>query len=279
MRIGFVDHQLDNFHANTYLAALRGPLADRGFEVSGATAVDNDANRAWCEQHDVPWCDSVLQLSGSCDRFAVLAPANPERHLELANLVLPFGKPTFIDKPLAANVAEAELIFDLAEAHGTPMQSCSALRSTPIQEMVAQTAATVRHLAVFAGGTSWAEYGIHPVELAISCLGADIQRIHRVGGDDHPLVLLEYPGGLTATITFNASAHVDFEVVLSTQQETRHVIVDAERLFLDAASAILDFFEAEKPLVDRAETIAVHRVLQTVAATLDSSAAPIAITN
>ena len=39
-RIGFVDYQLDNFHANIYLRALRGPLTDRGYDVVGATATD-----------------------------------------------------------------------------------------------------------------------------------------------------------------------------------------------------------------------------------------------
>ena len=36
-RIGFVDLNLDNYHANVFLQALRGPLLSRGFTVAGAT--------------------------------------------------------------------------------------------------------------------------------------------------------------------------------------------------------------------------------------------------
>ena len=34
-QIGFVDFKLDNFHANTYLAAIRKELSGRGFAVAG----------------------------------------------------------------------------------------------------------------------------------------------------------------------------------------------------------------------------------------------------
>jgi len=58
-RIGFVDHNLDNFHANVYLKLLRGELADRGFTVAGGTGAIATESRAWSEANDVPWFDSV----------------------------------------------------------------------------------------------------------------------------------------------------------------------------------------------------------------------------
>ena len=46
-RIGFVDDNLENYHANTFLAALRGPLQARGFTVVGCTALQEAPSRAW----------------------------------------------------------------------------------------------------------------------------------------------------------------------------------------------------------------------------------------
>ncbi len=52
-RIGFVDDDLDNFHANTYLKALRGPLAERGWRVAGATALQAEKGRGWADRNQV----------------------------------------------------------------------------------------------------------------------------------------------------------------------------------------------------------------------------------
>ncbi len=39
-KIGFVDDDLDNFHANTYLDAIRGPLLSRGWQVTSEGLTD-----------------------------------------------------------------------------------------------------------------------------------------------------------------------------------------------------------------------------------------------
>ena len=49
-RIGFVDFDLDNFHADVYLKLLRSDLQSRGFTVAGATAIQADSSQAWCAQ-------------------------------------------------------------------------------------------------------------------------------------------------------------------------------------------------------------------------------------
>ena len=54
-RIGFVDFHLDNFHANVYLGAFRKELKDRGFEVTGCTALQETEGRAWAAKNGVPY--------------------------------------------------------------------------------------------------------------------------------------------------------------------------------------------------------------------------------
>ena len=49
-RIGFVDFDIDNFHADVYLKLLRSDLQSRGFTVAGATAIQADSSQAWCAQ-------------------------------------------------------------------------------------------------------------------------------------------------------------------------------------------------------------------------------------
>ena len=58
-RIGFVDHRLDNYHADVYLKLLRTDLSDLGFTVAGATALETEPSQTWAADNDVPWFDDV----------------------------------------------------------------------------------------------------------------------------------------------------------------------------------------------------------------------------
>src|SRR5688572_29268315 len=116
-RIGFVDDDLDNFHARVYLEAIRGPLKERGFTVAGATALQHDRSRAWAAKNDLPYFDDPGALDKAVDVYAVLAPSTPDTHEKLCARILPFGKTTFVDKTFAPDVATAARIFALADQH------------------------------------------------------------------------------------------------------------------------------------------------------------------
>jgi hypothetical protein len=260
-RIGFIDHRLDNFHAKVYLEALRGPLAHRGFVVAGATALLADPSRKWAEERGVRYFDSVEQLAPFADCFMVLAPSRPDLHLEMCRRVFPHSAPTFVDKKFAPDEDTARRIFSLADEYGTPIQTTSALRSTAVQPRVLELGSALLSLTVFASGTSFAEYGIHPVELAVSCFGPRAEEIMRLGPDRRPQWIIRFSDDRTAIIDFNAEQETPYSAVLSTHDGPEQIFVDGSQLFVDACASILDFFEAKTPLIDREESLAVHRIL------------------
>lgn len=260
-RIGFVDYSLDNYHAEVYLKAFRGALAGRGYEVVGATALDAEASRAWAEERSLPYFENVESLAPHVDCFIVLAPSDPEHHLPMCQEVFPYGKPTFVDKTFAPDEATARAIFAFADEHGTAIQTTSALRTTAVQAFVRDLPSPVQSLVVFSSGTSFEEYGIHPVELAISCLGPDAQRVMRMGSARHPQWLLQFSDDRTALIDFNPEVEIPFSAIVSTQQGHEQIEVDGATLFLDAAASILDFFDAGRPLIDRRESLMVRKIL------------------
>src|SRR4051812_15737944 len=181
-RIGFVDKKLENFHANIFLKAYRDALKNRGATVAGCFALDQDNGKAWAAHNDVPSFSTVDQLNNSVDAFMILAPSNPELHLKLAEMVFPFGKPTYVDKTFAPDLATAEKIFALADQHRTAIQTTSALRYTNVQEHLrAAGGEKVQHMITWGGGSSFAEYAIHPVELLISVMGAEATAVMRRG--------------------------------------------------------------------------------------------------
>lgn len=260
-RIGFVDDDLNNFHANTYLDAFRGPLAERGYEVTGGFALQGETGKVWAEEKGIAYYSSIEALAAEVDVFAVLAPSTPGTHLGLCEQVLPHGKPTFVDKTFAPDAATSERIFALADEHGAAIQTTSALRTTNVQAEVAQMNDLLVSVAQWAGGASFEEYGIHPVELAVSCLGLSPTRLTICGAEHHPTITVEFSDGRVATIDFNAREYVPFAAVLTSDKSCKVLVVDDSKLFVDAASAILDFYDAGEALVPRDETMAVMRIL------------------
>jgi predicted dehydrogenase len=261
-RIGFVDLNLENYHANTFLQALRGPLKDRGFTVAGATGTKTAESRAWAEKNHVPFFDTPAALNTAVDFFMILAPSNPEVHLDLCRNVLPFRKPTYVDKTFAPNYATAHQIFTLADKHGTPVQTTSALRYTNVQEEVKKAApAEVEHMITWGGGGSFDEYAIHPTELLISVMGHEATTLMRRGTPELSQLLVGFTHGRTGVINVFPKTNTSFAASFTTAQATRHVEVDAAKMFTNNQAAILDFFASGKPNVDRRESLTVMHLL------------------
>jgi predicted dehydrogenase len=258
-RIGFVDDNLDNFHARVYLEALRGPLKERGYVVAGATALQHEKSRAWAVKNNLEYFETPAALDKVVDVYAVLAPSTPKTHEDLCALVLPFGKITFVDKTFAPDAGAAERIFKLADQHKVALQTSSALRYTAVQKLVARD--DIRHVVTWAPGGSYDEYAVHPVEMTVSCLGPEAQSLMRRGTDPESQLLVNFSGGRTAVINVYNKRKTPYAASITTAKETRYLEVDTKPLFVDAAAAMIDFFAAGKEQVDRRETMAVMRIL------------------
>jgi hypothetical protein len=259
-RLGFVDKNLDNFHAQVFLEQVRGPLADRGVTIVGATAMEPEPSRAWARDKDLPYFDDVTALARQVDAFMILAPSNPEVHLALARQVIPLGKPTYVDKPFASNLDEARAIFDLADQHGVAVQSTSVLRYTNVQAWLAGQGAPAEHAITWAPGRSFEEYGIHALELAISCLGPGVKRVMRRGSDHRVQLLLDFTNGRSAVVHCFVGHKMPYAASVSTAACTSHLAVDTTPMWTDAAAAIFEFLRTGKPGIDRNQTLTVMAV-------------------
>jgi predicted dehydrogenase len=258
-RIGFVDYKLENFHANVYLKAFRTQLKDRGATVAGCYALDEEDGRTWARKNEVTYFAEPAQLNAAVDCFMILAPSNPEKHLELCQRVFQFGKPTYVDKTFAPDLATAKTIFDLADKHGVPVQTTSALRYTNVQAHAKGT--KVQHMTAWGGGSSFEEYAIHPVEMAISVLGPRVKSLMRRGEGKYSQLLVNFDGDRTATVNVYATEGTPYAAAVTDEKGTKLIEVITAKLFVDTAAAVLDFLESGKPNIDRAESLAIRAIL------------------
>jgi len=134
--------------------------------------------------------DSIEAVLAKCDAVMILS-IDGRVHLTQARPVLAARKPVFIDKPLAASLADAVEIFRLARQHGTPCFSSSALRFAPGTQAVLKDPRVGPILGCDAFSPCPLEphhpdffwYGIHGVETLFTLMGPGCVTVSRVHTD------------------------------------------------------------------------------------------------
>lgn len=203
MNIGFIDHYLDQWHANNYPGWIRD-LSGGEMRVAAAYGqVDSPnpggrTNAAWCEANAVELCATIDEVIARSDALVVLAPDNAETHEALCQRALRSGKPTYIDKTFAPDGAAARRIFAIAESSGTPCYSCSALRFAKEYQTINR--ATIQAIASWGPG-ALENYAIHQLEPMLMLIGMPAIRALYVPAKDFYTLLLSFADGREASIT------------------------------------------------------------------------------
>ena len=145
-------------------------------------------------EYGVAFVETPERLIGQVEAVMIESQQG-SRHLERARPFLEAGVPTFVDKPFAGNVGEAEAIIALAEKHNAPLMSASALRyAVEVQEALrlredygAILSADVwTACALHNGNPGLLHYGVHGVEMLYALMGTgcrDVRTVFQPGGE------------------------------------------------------------------------------------------------
>ncbi len=159
-----------------------------------------------------------VEIVGSIDELlkrvdvVLLESVDGRPHLAQARPVIAAGKPLFIDKPMAASLADAMLIFRLAKEKNVPCFSASSLRFSS----GFQAARSGKSFGAIRGCTAWGPmhvephhpdlfwYGIHGVETLFTVMGPGCETVTRVGPEK---VLGVWKGGRRGTFVANQKGY------------------------------------------------------------------------
>ena len=260
-KIGFVDYYISEWHANNYPEWIKRANEKLGTDylVSYAWAEENlspvygETTDEWCGRMGVTRCDTIAKLCEKSDVIIVLAPSNPEKHLQYAKEVLPFGKRTYIDKTFAPNLKTAEEIFKIAEQCGTPFFSTSAMRFA--DELNKLKGAN--NLIITAGGGNFPEYMIHPVEMTVKLLEDSVKKVKVEKLGEQRICHAETENGKRASIVYSPLE------VTSINCETKegdytHIDISSE-FFIKLIEEIIKFFDTGLLPFDIKQTLEVMR--------------------
>lgn len=261
-KIGFVDHYLSEWHANNYPEWIRQANERLGldFELCFAfgeleiSPFDGASSDEWCRKYGAKKCETIEELCEKSDAIFILAPSDPETHLRLAEQVLPFGKPTYIDKTFAENYEVAQKIFELGEKYNAPFFSTSALRYAEEFSEIGE----MNNAVITAGGDDFEEYIIHPVEIFVSALRkrAEKVKVETMGKTKICRILAENEkeSAILFSPTFGYS-------ILGEGSSGENKRIDAGwDFFPSLIEKILQFFEDKKLPFEPSETLEVMRL-------------------
>lgn len=173
-KIGFVDYYLSEWHANNYPAFIEQICARTGEEYCVAYAwaekyespVDGRNTDEWCKAFGVEKCATIDELCEKSDYIFILAPDDPDKHLEYAEAVFKYGKTTYVDKTFAPDYATAQKIYDIAQKYGTKFFTTSSLRCA--DELGGLNGDN--GVIALGGGADIVDYSIHLLEMIVKLI-------------------------------------------------------------------------------------------------------------
>jgi hypothetical protein len=215
IRVGMIG--LDTSHAPAFTKILHDPANHYPVRVVAAVAhsspdIESSHTRVdgyietMTKDYGVKMYETIEAMLPEVD-VVMIESVDGRPHLAQATPGIIAGKPTFIDKPVAASLEDAIAIFELAKKYRTPVWSCSNLRYNA-GVVKAATADVGDVAAVISYGPASLEehhldlawYGIHPTEALFTVIGTGCESVVRThtGGTD--VVTGIWKGGKIGTL-------------------------------------------------------------------------------
>jgi hypothetical protein len=179
------------------------------------------------EQYGVELLHSIEEVAERSHAI-LLTSVDGRVHKDQFAVLAPYGKPVFIDKPLAVTSADAKEIVELAERYGTPFFSSSMVRfGEPLDALLRDSSAGVILGADCTGpldfqptqpGFFW--YGIHTAEMLYAALGEGCHSVRAVCNDTQEWLVGEWKDGRMGTIRGNRTGGSDFYIVLHRERSS-----------------------------------------------------------
>lgn len=209
--------------------------------------------------------DSIPALCAKVDAV-LLESVDGRVHLEQVKPVFEAGKRVFIDKPLAATLADAREIARLGKQHGVPWWTSSSLRyADAVQEV------QVKGLT---GAITWGPgpieatheldlswYAIHPIELLYTLMGTGCERVRRTYSDGADVIVGEWKDGRLGTVRTIREGKSGYGAVAFGEDEIK-VSTNAGGAYAPMLQRVVQFFRDGKPPVPNEETLEIFAFME-----------------
>jgi len=243
-------------HSSDFVSLINGIGREPIGSARVVIAFDEDESKAqeFADRYGIERAvTDISDIMGEVDGALVLYPSIglAHNHVKYARLLLEQGIPTFADKPLADNYADAASVLDLARSTGTPFMSCSALRyAVELEELVKKLGgADELRGGSFRGPGHLVDYGIHLVEAVHTAFGPGIDHVYCESDDDRDVGLISYGDGRRIAIHVLRDSQYQFHTVLYSRREWGQATISDPVFYARMLEAFLSTLESGKPAI------------------------------
>lgn len=213
----------------------------------------------------------------------ILTSVDGRVHLEQVKPVIAAGKPVFIDKPMAAGLADVQEIFRLANEAHVPCFSASSLRFFPelqnalkdekLGKVIGCDAYSPAKLEPHHPDLMW--YGVHGVEILFAAMGADCITVARTFTDGTDVVVGTWDDGRIGTVRGIRDGAGHYGATIFFENGVIHVEPNTESLYVHLMKEILKFFQTGMSPVPQEETIAMFMFMEAADESKDKHGLPV----
>jgi WD40 repeat protein len=265
---------------------LPQPEALRGFRITaaypkGSEDIESSTSRVagfteTVQKHGVKIVGSIDELVKEVD-YVLLETNDGRPHLRQILPALKAKKPVFVDKPVAASLADVVAIYEAARHYQTPVFSSSSLRFAPGAVAARQgslgklrdiQATAPCNLEPHHPDFYW--YGIHGVEVLFTAMKTGCQSVRRI---DQNTVVGTWSDGRTGTFRCSEGKGISYGlgVTAPTSVElfdvtkpfvkpgaTAPAPARSQSLYSPLVTSIAEFFRTGQPPVSEEETLEIY---------------------
>ena len=234
------------------------------------------------ENWQVNICQSVEEVLEQVD-VVLLESVDGRRHLAELRPVVEAGKPVFVDKPFAANLADAKEMVRLLNEAGVGCFSSSALRFDPNVKALLDQMQPGEILACDAFGPAPLEptnpglfwYGIHGVEMLYTLMGAGCKSVCCTSTDDYDLVVGCW-GDRIGTVRGVRAGKSDYEATVFCEGGVHHVARNREvPIYAGLLAQIMEFFRTGRAPVGLDETLEIMAFMEAALVSSQNGGRPV----
>lgn len=269
---------LDTSHAIEFSKSMQGPDRPAELRSCGCRVVSClrfptpfqdeaglDARQKTLEDLGVRVTTDFDQAVADCD--AIMIEINdPAPHLDYFQRCVTLGKPVFLDKPLADNIAHGRRIVELAEQHRCRVFSASSLRFVPALRQACDAVPHPLFATIYGplgkapvgSGIIW--YGVHAFEMLQRAMGRGAISLRTVTDDAGVTVVVRYPDQRRGIVELN-TGHYLYGGCLRDKQKAAPFLVDTSRIYTDLLTQIVAFFHGNPAPLELTDTLEIMAML------------------
>jgi len=294
LKVGIIG--LDTSHVTAFTKILHNPKNEghlRGFKVvaafpAGSPDVASSRDRIegftkqMKESFGVEIVANIDELLKKVD-VVLLESVDGRPHLEQARSVILAGKPLFIDKPIAASLADVLKIFALAEKQKVPCFSSSSLRFHPDIATVKKNPklGAIVGVDVFAPCSleehhpdlMW--YGVHGIEMLYTLMGTGCEKVTRTSAKGTDAVTGLWKDGRIGTFRGIREGKSDYGATVFGSKGLAKI--SGSGSYEPLLEAICKFFRTGQPPVSAQETIEMFTFMEAADESKRQGGAPVAM--